>query len=60
MEWITEDKKQFFLSEPGKALAEWAANYSYTLNENYAYYSGLKDDEITASIQRECQKSGWK
>jgi hypothetical protein len=59
LEWITEEKKQFFLSQPQKALAEWVAKYLYTANESYSYYSGLKDDEITASIQKECRKRGW-
>lgn len=60
LEWIAEEKKQFFISQPEKALTEWAAKYSYTASESYAFYSGLKEDEITAAIQRECQKRGWK
>lgn len=60
LEWIAEEKKRFFLTHPEKALAEWAAKYSYMASESYSYYSGLKDDEITASIQGECQKRGWK
>jgi hypothetical protein len=58
-EWITKENKQFFTSKPETMLAEWTGKYSYTLNESYSYYSGLKDDEIAASIHRECQKKNW-
>lgn len=58
-EWAGEENKQFFLAEPEKALAEWAAKYSYTLNESFTYYSGLKDEELAAAIRSECQKRGW-
>lgn len=58
-EWIAEENKQFFLADPEKALAEWAAKYSYTLNESFSYYSGLKDEELAAAIRSECQKRGW-
>jgi len=58
-EWIGEENKQFFLADPEKALAEWAAKYSYTLNESFTYYSGLKDEELAAAIRSECQKREW-
>jgi hypothetical protein len=58
-EWITEENRQVFLSKPETAIAEWAANYSYTLSESYSYYSGLKEEGLAASIQKACQKRGW-
>lgn len=58
-EWIGEENKRFFLVDPEKALAEWAAKYSYTLNESFTYYSGLKDEELAAAIRSECQKRDW-
>ena len=58
-EWISKENKRFFLADPEKALAAWAAKYSYTLNESYSYYSGLKDEELASAIRMECQKRGW-
>lgn len=58
-EWITEENKQFFLSKPETALAQWAENYSYTLNESYSYYSGMKEEELAVSIRKASQKRGW-
>jgi hypothetical protein len=58
-EWIAEDNKQFYLAEPERALMAWAAKYSYTLNESFSYYSGLRDEELAASLRSECRKGGW-
>ena len=55
-EWIREENKRFYLTNPNEVLDQWVQNYSYSKNHSFSFYSGLRDDQIETAIRSECEK----
>ncbi len=57
-EWIKEEKKAFWLTEPEELLLEWARNYDYRKNRSAWFYSNLSKMETEKAVATECQRQG--
>jgi hypothetical protein len=55
-EWVNEENKRFYLTNPKEVLDQWVRNYSYSKNQSFSFYSGLRDDQIETAIKSECEK----
>lgn len=55
-EWIKDENKRFYLVKPEEMIDQWANNYSYLKNTIFSFYSDSSEEEIEASIKKECDK----
>ena len=53
---VRKNQTAIQLNKPAALLDLWRAEYSYTFNENYEYYSLSAIPEIEKSIAEECQR----
>lgn len=59
-EWIKGENRSFYLVKPEEALNQWVNNYSYEKNLEFSFYSGLSEDQLEASIKKECKKRKYR
>lgn len=59
-EWINEENKRFYLTNPKEVLDQWVKNYSYSKNQSFSFYSGLRDDQLETAIKEECEKRNYR
>ena len=60
LEWIREENKSFNLVKPEEVLNQWAGNYSYRKNQAVSYYSMLSEEELEATVRKECEKRKYR
>lgn len=56
-EWIREEDRAFWLSEPRELLEDWATNYTVKKNEMSQYYSHFDRSEIEEKIAATCRQT---